>query len=515
MSQLERQNPLLPLMQDLENPKTRLDEYIGKWAGEKPNEIAAICNDISIDYKKLENQINKFANYLYSIGLRDNDIIAVLIAPSIEFLIIFMACSRLGLCWLGLNPKYTTSEMEYVIKDANPKLILAKKQIGKLDYKDLFAEIIQYQDKNNAGFEWLDGVFFDGFSENINFPKPINSIAALVYTSGTTGNPKAAKLSHKSLINAAITRAKVWDIIPFRTINNVPINHVGALGDICCTSIIKGGCQVFLETFSAQETIKAIEKHKITYWYQAPTMFEMCLNEQEKSNHDLSSLKAIIWSGGRASQNLIDKMSKYAGLLAVDYSMTESVGPLSMTPLTKSSEMKEGTIGWPIPNRNIRLCDPVSNKISENEISGEVQIKDEFGFCGYRNLETGFSDDGWFKTGDLVDAAPNGEWELVGRCKEMFKSGGYNIYPREIEMALEKHSKINAAAVIEIPDEIFGEVGHAFIATFFDDLSEKEVIEYARSMLANYKIPKKLTILKTLPMLPIGKVDKIALRKLV
>ena len=219
--------------------------------------------------------------------------------------------------------------------------------------------------------------------------------------------------------------------------------------------------------------------------------------------------------GGRASQNLIDKMSKYAEFLAVDYSMTESVGPLSMTPLTKANEMKEGTIGWPIPNRNIRLCDPVSNKISENEISGEVQFKDEFGFCGYRNLETGFSDGGWFKTGDLVDVAPNGAWELVGRCKEMFKSGGYNIYPREIEMALEKHSKINAAAVIEIPDEIFGEVGHAFVATFFDDLSEKEIIEYARSMLANYKIPKKFTILKTLPMLPIGKVDKIALRKLV
>lgn len=515
MFQFESPNPLLDIIKDIENPKTRLDEYISKWGNEKPNEIAAICNDISIDYKKLDSQINKFANYLYGIGLRDNDIISVLITPSIEFLIIFMACSRLGLCWLGLNPKYTATEMEYVIKDANPKLILAKKQIGKLIYEDLFADIIKYQNSNNASFEWIDNIFCDNFSENINFPKPENSIAALVYTSGTTGNPKAAKLSHKSLINAAITRAKVWDISPFITINNVPINHVGALGDICCTSIIKGGSQVFLDIFSAQETLKAIEKHEITYWYQAPTMFEMCLNEQEKSNHDLSSLKAIIWSGGRASQNLIDKMSKYAQFLAVDYSMTESVGPLSMTPLTRASEMKEGTIGWPIPNRNIRLCDPVSNVISENEINGEVQFKDEFGFCGYYNLETGFSDDEWFKTGDLVEVALNGEWELVGRCKEMFKSGGYNIYPREIEMTLEKHSKINSAAVIEIPDEIFGEVGHAFVSTFHDDLSEKEIIEYARTMLANYKIPKKLTILKTLPMLPIGKVDKIALRKLV
>ena len=498
MFEAKIQNPLLPHLNDLEAPLGRLDEYVTKWANDKPDEIAGICNTSVIDYKTLNQKIDEIANHLYALGLRNNDVVAVLIPPSIEFLILFMACSRLGLCWLGLNPKYTISEMDFVISDAKPKLILARRQIGNINYSEIFSKFVKVQPANECDFAWLDEVFEKSDTNIFSLPRPTNPIAALVYTSGTTGKPKAACLGHKALINAAMVRSKVWHVNPFVTINNVPINHVGALGDICCTSLIKGGCQVFLETFSAIETLKAIERNKITYWYQAPTMFEMCLKEQENLNCDLSSLKAIIWSGGRASQNLINKMAKYAKFLAVDYSMTESVGPLSMTPLIKSSEMKEGTIGWPIPTRNIRICEPSSDQNSVDEKSGEVQFNDDFGFLGYRNnIENSFSNGGWFKTGDLIEASDNGEWSLIGRCKEMFKSGGYNVYPREVEMALEKHTKIDAAAIIEIPDEVFGEVGFAFVATNHIDLSEKEIIDFARSLLANYKIPKKVMILKT------------------
>ena len=366
-------------------------------------------------------------------------------------------------------------------------------------------------------FAWIDKLFEDKLDASFRVGKPKNNVAALVYTSGSTGRPKPAQLSHNALIRGSLVRSKVWSVSPFVTINNVPINHVGALGDICCTCLVAGGCQIFLESFSALGTLEALDKHKVTYWYQAPTMFEMCMSEEKAGQIDWSHLKAAIWSGGRAPLALIEKLLAVADKLAVDYSMTESVGAISLTPLTRNIELLSNSVGFMDCSRNVRIMDLDTGTIIEGYGSGEVQIKDQFMFDGYRentsNLGS-FTEDGWFKTGDIISINPDGSWKITGRCKEMFKSGGYNIYPKEIEIAIETHEAVKEAAVVEVPDKKFGEIGIAFLVLSADIENTNAINAYCRTILANYKVPKQFIILEAMPMLPIGKIDKAQLREM-
>lgn len=500
--------PLPTQLSELPLPLARIDNYLDYWADRTPDSIAGLCEGEKITHLQLQYNVEFVAQKLQALGARDGDTIAVLIAPSIKFLVLFLAFSKIGAKWLGLNPKYTASEISYILSDAKPKIVLG--WTGTEHASQATPE------QNFIGLECIFDFIGIAKSKHQNyFPK--NDIACLVYTSGTTGKPKAAQLSHKALIRGAQVRGKIWRVSPFVTVNNVPINHVGALGDICCTALVAGGCQVFIEKFSAAATLEAIYKNKVTYWYQAPTMFEMCMNDPMAQTIDWSNLQAAIWSGGRASLALIEKLSRVAKNLGVDYSMTESVGAISLTPLTRDMDLLSNSVGYPDPSRNLRIADPATCEIMPTGAEGEVQINDENMFSGYTDADAnhgGFTADGWLKTGDLVTQNQDGSWRLTGRCKEMFKSGGYNVYPREIELALETHESVSQAAIVEIPNEMFGEIGIAFVVLKSQGAGQNDLKEHCQKTLANYKIPKHFVILENMPMLPIGKIDKGQLRLL-
>lgn len=519
-------NPLSGLIAGIPAGRPRLEDYVFHWAQATPLEIATLSESSTLTYADLAQHVALAASALKRDGVVAGDVVAVLAPPSNDFLVSFLAAATLGAIWLGLNPKYTLREIEQVILDAKPRLLLVRSRVGGRDFRQESAALARLATKAHAELRWLDvpadkavsGYFTEHSGGQLDVQKfcverSQSDIAALVYTSGSTGTPKAALLSHRALIRAALVRSTVWKVSPLRLINNVPINHVGGLGDLACTALVAGGSQVFLETFSAEGTLAAIDRRRITYWYQAPTMFEMCFSKAEAMDVDWSSLQAAIWSGGRASASLVSRMGKVARKVAVDYSMTESVGPIAMTPLCDPGLDISNTVGWPEPGRNLSLLsqDPTS---SPNVVEhGEVLLNDNWMFEGYRTDGVVGAKDDWFRTGDLTEVGSDGSWRIAGRTKDMFKSGGYNVYPREIEMILERHPAVETAIVVPAPDPLYQEIGIAFVQVR-SSTTVADLTDHCRALLANYKVPKRIHLLNEMPMLAIGKVDRSRLMSL-
>jgi acyl-CoA synthetase (AMP-forming)/AMP-acid ligase II len=517
-------NPLADAVNQLPVAYPRVEDYLKHWALLTPDAEAVVDSEGRMNYAQLREAVDQAARAMAELGVCDGTCVAVLAPPSIDFFVSFLATTTLGATWLGLNPKYTRAELEHVIEDAKPVLVLARSKIGEQDHLQTLRAIQGKPAMREKAFRRLDDrddaldiAKFSGRTEaGGQLPIPRNAVALYVYTSGTTGRPKAARLSHRALIRAAAVRAQVWHVTPFRAINNLPINHVGSVGDVACTTLIAGGCQVCLERFTPASTLECLQRERVSFWYQVPTMFQMCLDAAENLEMDWSHLQAAIWSGGRAPYLLISRLVSVARFLAVDYSMTESVGAITLSPLTNNLEALDDSVGWMDPGRECRLADPESLMPTSGGQVGEVQIRDPWMFDGYRQADPAadaFTPDGWFRTGDLAMQRRDGAWRIVGRSKEMFKSGGYNVYPREVELVLEAHPGVAAVAVVETSDPLYGEVGVAFVVPRAPVPDQMMLTDHCREHLANYKIPKQFILIDALPVLPIGKVDKHALRK--
>lgn len=522
-------NPLVSLLADLPPALPCLSDYLVDHATRQPDAEAAVEGARRMTYAELATEVARLAALLRQFGIGPGERVAVLAPPSIDFLVSFLATTSLGGIWLGLNPKHTRAELHYILSDAAPRVVLARSHIGARDFVDDL-RALQADRAVTARFLLLDPrAGIDelrqalpllgnlGSAGTLAIPREASagSDAMLVYTSGTTGVPKGALLSHRALIRGALARIRLWPISPWRAINNLPINHIGAAGDINCTTFVAGGCQVFMEKFDPAATLRLVAQERVTFWYQIPTMFQLCLDHPEAEHTDWSRLDTAIWSGGRASHELVQRLGKIARHLAVDYSMTESVGSIALTPRTRDLAVLSDTVGWPDPQRGIRVVDPISlAEVATGEL-GEIQVNDDWRFSGYRGASTppdAYASDGWFRTGDLAVRQPNGALKLIGRLKEMYKSGGYNVYPKEIEQIIESHPQVISSAVVPISDALYGEVGMAFVI-HRGALTEASLEAHCRDSLANYKIPKRFALVTELPLLPTGKVDRMALRE--
>lgn len=528
-------NPLAALLADLPRARERLSDYVIDYAVARGAAEAAVEGDRRLTYAALAREVARHAALLERLGVRAGERVAVLAPPSIDFLVSFLATVSLGGIWLGLNPKHTRAELQYVLTDAAPHLVLARSRIGGRDFLDdlralmpaahrgSHPPLVLLDSRADAGdlphaallMEELGG---PGAAADASIPRRARAAgsALLVYTSGTTGAPKGALISHRALIRGALVRAHVWPVEPLRTLNNLPVSHIGCVGDIACTALVAGGCQVFLEKFDPATVLRLVAAERVSLWYQIPTMFHLCLEHPDAERTDWTNLDTAIWSGGRAPRELIARLGKIARHLAVDYSMTESVGAITLTPRTRDLAVLADTVGWPDPARGIRIVDPDSFAPAGMNEAGEVQLRDAWQFSGYRNAAAGeeaFTRHSWFRTGDLAVRQPDGTLKLVGRLKEMFKSGGYNVYPKEVEQVIEAHPDVAATAVIGVADSLYGEVGVAFVVPRDARLSAAALATHCRATLATYKIPKHFVLAPEMPLLATGKIDRLALRE--
>jgi acyl-CoA synthetase (AMP-forming)/AMP-acid ligase II len=468
-----------------------------------------------VTYGAAAESIEEIAAALSSAGLRPGARIAYMGVPSPGFLLSMAATHVAQGVWMGLNPKYTAAELAHVILDAEPSLIIVERDTDALAMEKI-TEAMALAGSNAAVQpvdHWRE---LASLTAQLSEPAtaPPEGTALIVYTSGTTGAPKGACLTHVGMVEAARLYAERYGHPELRSLLNLPINHVGALIDLSSSAIAMEGTLIAMPGFDPAAIPAVMAAERISLLGQVPTMHLMIEAATGYDPTALSHLKHLVWSGASMPRAFIERHHGKGIELSTCYGQTECTGAATFTPPDASIDLLADGVGAPAEDNLIRIVDTEGNELPNGE-PGELLIRGDLLMNGYFNRPEATAAtlvDGWLHTGDLGLIGEAGDLRLVGRLKEMYKSGGYNVYPREIEVVLEEHPAIEAAAVIAMPDPQWDEVGWAFLMASAN-VSEADLAAYVRTRLANYKMPKRLIIRPELPLLPIGKIDKRQLKE--
>jgi acyl-CoA synthetase (AMP-forming)/AMP-acid ligase II len=338
----------------------------------------------------------------------------------------------------------------------------------------------------------------------------------IVYTSGSSGKPKGALLRQGAIKEFAEAQNRLWPVEPYRTINYFPINHIGSLVDCSMPVLAAGGTIVFMESFDASQCLSLMVKERITYWGSVPSAFQLQLAAPDFPDYDLSHVQLIVWEGAAMQPDTLEQLAAICPKMATNYGMTETTSAITATPVTSDLARLVNGVGSEFEGIEIRIADNSDQPIADGE-EGEVQVRSDRNLVEYwRNphaTANAFTSDGFFRTGDLAIRQIGGDLKIVGRKNEAFKSGGYNVYPREVEAMLETHPAVAAAVVVPVPDPLWQEVGFAFV-TLSAPISVDDITKYCRDNIASYKLPKFVHIQKVMPLLAIGKIDRKELKKI-
>jgi len=510
----------------------RISDYAFHHAAERPDAEAAIFGATCMSYAELADRVLRCAKALLTVGVGKGDRDAMLSTPRPEWLVVLLATADIGAIWVGLHPRYQMPEFRHVVGQSAPKVLIALPDIDGRDYRPeldtlrreflgietfvTFPEASHDADSLDTFCMRGDAVA-DADWQAAREAVGADDTAVIIFTSGTTGAPKGAMIKHLALVHGALVECDRWPSRTLRLLHNMPINHIAGVGMLAIYTVVAGGAQVFMDRFDPQAMLEIIERERITFWLQAPTMFHLAVTQPDFADYDLSSLEYIIWAGSAMPRDLVATLHALDATLATAFGMTELGAYVTYSDLDADFEVLANTIGRPEPRFEFRVADERNNPVAVDR-QGEIQARGDWLLAGYFNdpeaTAEAFTADGWFRTGDVAEVRADGNLSIVGRMKEMYISGGYNIYPREIEIAVESHPDVATAAVLGVPDPVFGEIGHAFVQpepgaqVTIDDIDE-----WCGTRLANYKVPKRFEVGDELPRLPIGKIDKQALRR--
>jgi acyl-CoA synthetase (AMP-forming)/AMP-acid ligase II len=507
----------------------RIDAYLRYHAQNTPDREAWITGDTRLTYTQAESFVERIARALLALGITRGECVGVFGKPRHEPIAIYLALGRIGAIYVGLNPKYKYDELHHILSDCAPVAIISAPGLTR-EHHQLMDQIIAAHNlahdiRFECGFMGWDA-FLDGgnsipshtvrAAEDAVLPE---DTALLVYTSGSTGKPKGAMLPHRGLLFVAPIVQDLRNFgtkAPPRALCALPINHVGAMVDICSNTIWDGGAIIFLEDFDPYDMLRMVEAEKLTLLGGVPLMFMMMAQVPAFHTTDYSSVEKVMVAGNAAPVALVELLQTVIKKpVMTGYGLTECMGFSSFSASGDSAEVIATTIGKFDPRVRWRIVDTYGQECTVGTV-GEIQMRGDTVFLGYLNRPDAnakaFTQDGWFCTGDLGELMSDGNIRLVGRSTEMFKSGGYNVYPLEVEQALERIDGVAMAVVVPVPDPLYCEVGYAFILANEPDLDLITLNESAKAVLANYKVPKHFICEQALPMLPIGKVDRVALK---
>lgn len=512
-----------------------------------PQHIALTLRSHQITYAGFLELVQDTAVLLQEMGIEAGDRVALLAPARPEAMITFLACCKIGAIWVSLNPKYKEGEIEYVVNHARPTLTLSVREFDGNDYTAPLQRV-----NERLGDQATTLVFFDGSDatpssmlqaikdavkrkgtapadgsasrsasseSRLLEQRGPDSPCMLVYTSGTTGKPKGVLLSQTASLFRAQVQARYFKTAtPPTIVNFSAINHVGGMQFRSAAILAAGGTIHFQERFKPAETLALIREARINMLMLGPTMLHMLMREP---SFDVDVFKQLDWyisAGAALPIGALKLIGEHCPNVATVYGATETCATVSYASLSDSFDAVAYSIGWPIPGGEMRVADDQETPLAAGE-EGELQVRKQYCMNGYLNdpdaTREAFTGDGWFKTGDRAVMLADGSFKIIGRIKEMFKSGGYNVYPREVEIMLESHPALKMSAVVPVDDPLFQQVGHAFVLLHEGCAeTEADLIAWCKERLANYKVPKRIFIESELPMLPIGKVDKVRLREI-
>lgn len=505
-----------------------IHDLLSRCSTTHPEREAASQGDQRLSYAALADRVDLIARALLARGVAPGDRVALLAPPSLAFWEIFLATVSVGAIWHGLNPRYQRLEYEHILRDADPRLVLAMSPFEGRDYaSELVAAgaapdaVIAIPEGDAASAAW-DAFCAAGRSISSGDLAAARArvapedIAVIVYTSGTTGKPKGAMLSHRAITAAALANLAWMGAGLESAICAAPINHVGALNNICMNVLAYGGRLIFHPRVDIEALAAIAARERPTYLVSSPTGFAMMFAGPASSETRLASTRLIVFGGATTPLAMLERVAAFGADMSSVYGQTETCGIVTRTKIGDSLEVMADTIGRVLPGAELRIA-TADGRVAPRGEPGEIQIRGPYVMSGYFRMPEAtaeaFTADGFLRTGDLGIEREDGNVAFVGRLKEMFKSGGYNVYPAEVEQTICTHGAVELAVVVPQPHELFQEVGHAFVKPRAGaDVDDAELRAFLRERIANYKIPKTFTIERELPFLPNGKVDRKALR---
>jgi acyl-CoA synthetase (AMP-forming)/AMP-acid ligase II len=501
--------------------KASMLDYLRGHAELHPAREAAVEGEDRLSYRELAVSVDAVASRLTDRGIGPGYVVAYIGPPGIQYFISLLSAFQTNATWVGLNPKYRSDELSYVIGHARPCMIIVANTTDERTRNELDLAI----KKSNSDAEVVfadQGArgLFSTMSRIDSKPVPRHTAqsdivdlkaSVLVYTSGSTGKPKGACLTQSNLVENAWWLARRLGFESGRFLINLPVNHAGCISDTTLVALLNGDALVFMPTFDAVEAARLVRDEQITVLGQVPTQYQLMHAAGVLGPEFLGSVRHLGWGGAAMPSSLIALLSEFIPDLFNSYGLTESSGTITITPLGATTEQLAETTGVPVFDGAVRIVD-IDGLTVKPGVSGEVQICGHHVFAGYLRNDAANSHsltaDGWLRTGDSGRWTANGSLQLVGRMTEMYKSGGYNIYPREIEVVLESHPGVAMAAVLGVADTLWGETGYAFVLASPETVESASLMALCRERLAAYKVPKTIEIRNELPMLPIGKIDR-------
>ncbi len=496
-------------------------DWFEKWATYTPFKTAFKEFETGRNYSF--TQFNKLGNNLTEIlqtmhGFEKGDRIAVISEYSIEYIVLFAVAQKSGIILVPLNYRLSPSELEFIIGNADVKgVVYEDKYLDKIKNLEPFKSV-----PLKLSMAELQSINDECIREYKNC-KPIKANLKpddplfILYTSGTTAFPKGAIYTHKMLFwNSINTELRLNITSQDVSLNCAPPFHTGGWNVLLTPFIHHGAYTMLIKSFDADLVLEMLDLEHATIWWAVPTMLKMMAESPVFDQVKLSRLRYLIVGGESMPVPLIEKWHEKGVLIRQGYGLTE-VGPNVTSLDHQDATRKKGSIGTLNFYYDAKLVDANHQEVAEGE-TGEFILSGPTVTPGYWRNEAETENairDGWFHTGDLMVKDKDGFYFVVDRIKNMYISGGENVYPAEIEHIISKNPYVNDVAIVGVPDEKWGETGKAFIvATPGKSLTKKEIIDYCLDKLAKYKVPKHVEFLEELPQNDAGKIDRKKLKKM-
>lgn len=517
-----------------------LSLVLSETAAKFPDRNVIISQGRRFTYRELDEQVDRLARGLIALGVEKRDKVGIWMPNIPEWIIACFAVARIGAVVVPMNTRYKSHEVRHILEDSEATTLFLVDSFVGIDYLSMIDEIRgRLPDLKHVITVGETGIGMHGFGEVVTLGEAhvehevltarevacsSEENAFILYTSGTTGNPKGAMLSHHNMTENArqvteVLQATEKDVFLLA----VPFFHcfgcvMGILG-----AISRGASIVLIPVFKANEALKLVEKERVTVLYGVPTMFVLELEEYRKgkadgSRYDVSSLRTGIMAGAPCPVEVMQgTMDELGCNVSIAYGLTEASPVITMTRFDDSVERRVETVGRSLPGIEVKIVDDDHRPLPPGEM-GELACRGYNVMLGYYRMPKQTAEtidaDGWLYSGDLATMDEEGYVKIVGRKKDMLITGGFNVYPAEIEEYLFTHPKVQNVSVIGVPDDMMGEVAIAYVIPRDGmTIHPQEIVDYCAGEIANFKVPRYVEVVDQLPITQSGKVQKFRLRE--
>lgn len=494
-----------------------------------PDAPFLVTNERTWTYREVADAADSLARSLNTIRVSRGDRIAIAAPNGPEWILTLIAATRLSATVVALNVLYRERELDFMLNESGASVLICSDRTRDFD----FARFLERFRNRLPGVKHFVFLGDGGFSTSRTWnhlitaaPKtkqqwaPVHPMtpAFLLYTSGTTGAPKGAMLTHASILASARAQAQhLGHTADDAFLAHMPMNHVGGLTCTVVAALTIGARLILVPEFHPQHSLEAMLTHRATVCLGVPTMYQLMMAHPKFADSDRSAVGTCVVGGANLEPALGARVAEAfpTARLANLYGLSETSGGAVISGTGDDLDTLITTLGVPVGDTEVRVIDGDGHDVAPGD-DGELLISGSITAAGYWQRPDAtaatFGDDGWVRTGDIVAQRDDGHLVLRGRRKEMYVRGGYSVYPAEIENLLTSHLHVTAAAVIGIPDYSFGEAGLAYVSVD-EPVDVEELYELCRTKLAPYKQPEEITILDRLPTTPTGKINKSELRR--